>query len=442
MNIRRYMLVLALSVAQFAAAQQPTQQQQQRSVQPIDRQVNAGVVANPQQISPQTMIQIQQVPANILVAPRMPDVDSTQIKPAGTHQEVSTWTLEPTPTLAAAGLSTTSPPPLKKLPPPASTWTLAPTVNPGDHGFSTTLPQSLSSFPPLASAWTLGPGVNATERELATASMAAASHQPPSGVGNPLSTQSATYQNASRAMISGSRAVPGSQIGSTSIGTGTAAPQTSPTTGSAYYNSTYSNRAYSSSVYPNSVSNETPGPVIGGLNSSWPGPATMGSALQSDPSEPHSLVQSYGRLPDPGLSDPGNSLTSTQMADSPILYGRHFERMDTLQGLTSPFASPVSAMHLGPEISTANYSSLRSRISTMRKSELSELPPELLHSPEVRRALRTASAGGQRGQRSPSCKLRAQCATLAAKSGSKSGSRISRASRSSIRLRLESALGN
>ena len=168
----------------------------------------------------------------------------------------------------------------------------------------------------------------------------------------------------------------------------------------------------------------------------------MGSALQSDPSDPRSLMQSYGRLPDPGLFDSGSSLASTQMADSPILYGRHFERMDSLQGPTPPFASPVSAIRLGPGISTANYRSLRSRISTMRKSELSELPPEVLHSPEVRRALRMASAGGQRGQRSPSCKLRAQCATLAAKSGSKIGSRISRASKSSTRLSLESALGN
>ncbi len=424
MDIRRYMLAVALSMAPFAAAQQQqTQQQQQRSIQPIDRQVNAGVMAYPQQMSPEAIIQTQPIPANILVSPRLPALDPAEIKTTAPHQQVSAWTLQPTPSLATPGLSTTSPPPLKKLPPPASRWTLAPAVDPIDTGFSTTLPQALSKLPPPASAWTLGPGLNATERDLATASLSTSSKLPlPAGAEK--LAQSARYQNASSSMISGSAMAAAGRSASASMDPGAAMPQSAPATVNGW-------------TYTGPVQNQASLPSIDGLAPGRVGPGTTGAALSPDPSDPRSLLRNHGRLPDAGLLDSGSSLAATEMANSPVLYGRHFERMDTLQGLTSPFASPVSAMRVGPRVSPASYSSLRSRVATMRKSEL---PPEMLHNPEVQRALRLAASHGQRDQKGSDCKLGRQCATQAAKN--KSGSRISRRSQGNIRARLESTLGN
>lgn len=425
MHIRRYILVLALALVPIAQAQQQTQQQQQRSIQPIDRQVNPAIVALPQQMSPEAVTQTQPIPANILVSPPLPAVDPAQIKPAAPHQEVSAWTLEPTPSLVTAGFSTTSPPSLKKLPPSASTWTLAPAVNPGNRGFSTTLPQALSNLPPPASAWTLGPELNAAERDLAAASMSASGNLPlPASAGK--LAQSAMYQNASTSMIPGSTMAAAGRTVLTSMNPGSAMAQVTPATLNGW-------------TYSNPAANRASLSAIDGSNLGRLGPGTMGTALPHDLSDPRSLLQSYSRPQDAGLFDSGSSLTTTQMADSQILYGRHFERMDTLQGLRSPFASPLSAMGLGPRVSSAGYGSLRSRIATMRKSEL---PSELLHDPEVRRALRMASSHGQRDQKSSYCKLRSQCATLEGKSRNRSSSSISRTPQSSMRLRLESTLGN
>ena len=396
MNIRRYILALVLSLTQFATAQQQTEQQKQRVIQPVDRQVNADLAAYPQAMPPEGVTQTQPIPADILVSPQPPVLDPAQVKSGAPHREASTWSLQPTPSPTMAGFSAASPSALKKLPPPASAWTLGPTVNPSDRGFSTPLPQALGKFQPGASAWTLGPGLNATERDLATASMSESKKLPlPTDAGNLATAQKFIHQDAASGMI------PASAM----AGVGRDASM-----------SDLGRRARG-----------------------------MTSAVLSNPYGTRSQFERGMRPDTAGLFDSETLPGSTQSADSTIFSGRHFEHTDTLQGLTSqgltsPFASSISGTRQRLEASSASYNHLRHfRVAVGRKSEL---PPELLDSPEARRALRMASSRRHQGEKSSSCKLRSQCSTLASRSRNKTSYHSSQEFRSSMRLRLESTLGH
>ena len=344
MNIRHYIFILALSVSQLASAQQ----QQKRAVEPIDRQVNADVLAQPQEMLPEVVAHTQPIPADILEPPQMAPLDPARAKSAAANQT-------------------------------ASRWTLAPGANPKDRSLSTTSPPALSQLPPPASAWTLGASLKAMEQN----------------------TSAST--NPAPAM--------------------TQAPPS----------------AVSGWMPPKSVPDKTSLPLTPGQAPDRLGSGSIYTAFRPDLSETRSLFQrddSRRRPDDSGAAGTETGLAATETANSAILYGKHFEPMQPVRGLESPFASPMSATRQTRQLSTGGYSSLHSR-ATVRESEV---PAQLRHRPEVRRVLRMASSHGQRDQKSSYCKLRPQCATQAAKS--KSGSRISRRSQSSMRLRLESTLGN
>ncbi len=122
MTAHRYILVLALALSQIAGAQQ----QDKRAVEPIDRQVNAGVLAQPQQMLPDAVAHTQPIPADILEPPQLAPLDPARAKSGAANQTASRWTLAPGANLKDRGFSTTSPPALSQLPPPASAWTLGP----------------------------------------------------------------------------------------------------------------------------------------------------------------------------------------------------------------------------------------------------------------------------------------------------------------------------
>lgn len=351
MNIRHYTFILALSISQLVWAQQ----QQKGAVQPIDRQVNADVLAQPPQMLPEVVTHTQPIPADILEPPQLAPLDPARAKSVAANQT-------------------------------ASRWTLAPGANPKDRGFSTTSPPALSQLPPPASSWTLGPALKAMEQ-----STSASKNPAPAGT-NPASAMT----------------------------------QAAPT-------------AVSSSTRPKSVPDKTSLPLIPGQNAlDRLGSGTIATAFRPDFSETRSLFQrddSRRRPDDSGAV--GAETAATDTASSAILHGKHFEPMQPIHGLESPFASSMSVTRQAGQLSPSGYSSLHSRAATARQSEL---PAQLRHRPEVRRALRMASSHGQRDQKSSYCKLRPQCATQAAKN--KSSSRISRGSQASMRLRLESTLGN
>jgi len=129
MTAHRYLLLLALSISQLAWAQQ----QQKRTVEAIDRQVNADVLAQPQETLPDVVAHTQPLPANILEPPQLAPLEPTRSK-SGTANQT------------------------------ASRWTLGPGANPKDRGFATTSALALSQLPPPASAWTLGPSLKAMEQ--------------------------------------------------------------------------------------------------------------------------------------------------------------------------------------------------------------------------------------------------------------------------------------
>lgn len=335
MNIRHYTVILALSLSQLAWAQQ----QEKRAVESIDRQVNADVLAHPQQMSPDVVTHTQPIPANVLEPP--------QLAP---H--------EPARSKSGAAIQT------------ASRWTLGPGANPKDRGFSTTSPPALSQPPPPASAWTLGPALKAME------------------------------QNKS----AGTNPAP-------------AMTQPAPTAASGW-------------MHPKSVPDKTSLPLTPGQTPDRLGSGTIDIAFRPGLSETRSLFQRDGSRRRPDDSAAASAETAATDTSSAILHGKHFESMQPVRGLESPFASPISATRQARQFSTSGYSSLHSR-ATVRESEL---PAQLRHRPEVRRALRMASSHGRRDEKSSYCKLRPQCATQAAKN--KSSSRISR------RSRVESTLGN
>src|SRR5271167_4558692 len=124
MHIRHYIFILALSVSQLASAQQ----QQKRTVEPIDRQVNADVLAQPQEMLPEVVAHTQPIPADILEPPQMAPLDPARAKSAAANQTASRWTLGPGANPKDRGFSTASPPALSQLPPPASSWTLGPAL--------------------------------------------------------------------------------------------------------------------------------------------------------------------------------------------------------------------------------------------------------------------------------------------------------------------------
>jgi len=345
MTAHRYILVLALALSQLAWAQQ----QQKRAVEPIDRQVNADVLAQPQQMLPDVVTHTQPIPADILEPPQMAPFDPARAKSVAANQT-------------------------------ASRWTLAPGANPKDRGFSTTSPPALNQLPPPASAWTLGPALKATE------------------------------QNTSAG-----------------INPASAMTQPAPT-------------AVSGLMRPKSVADKTSLPLIPGQAPDRPGSGTIATAFQPDLSGTRSLFQTDNsrlRPDDSGAVGAGTGLAATVSANSAILYGKHFEPTQPVRGLESPFASPMSATRQARQLSPNGLASLHSHAATVRESEL---PAQLRHHPEVQRALRSSLSSGQRGEKHTHCNLRQQCSTPAAKS--KSSSRISRRSQSSMRLRLESTLGN
>ncbi len=373
MSIRHYTFILVLSMSQLAGAQQQQQQQQQRSIQPIDRQVNADVVAQPQEMLPQVAAHTQPIPADILEPPRLPPLDPVRSKSGTANQTASRWTLAPGANPKDRGFSATSPPALSQLPPPASVWTLGPTSNSMNHGLSTTSPPALGQIPPPASAWTLGPSLKAME------------------------------QNASAS----------------------ATTQAAPT-------------AVNGWMRPKSVPDKTSLALVPGQALDQMGSGTFDTAFRPDLSGTRSLFQTDDSRP--GLADSAaaggeTGLAATEAANGAILYGKHFEPTRPFRGLESPFTSPMSATGQARQLTPSRYSSLHS--ATVRESEL---PSELQHRPEVRRALRIASSHGQHDEKGSYCKLRPQCATQAARN--KSTSRISRRSQASMRLRLESTLGN
>jgi len=371
MDSRRYILVLALLISQLAAAQQ---QQPQRSIQPIDRQVNADVLASPQEMLPEVVTHTQPVPADILEPPQLATPDPTRSKSDTANQTVSRWALAPMANPKNRGFSATSPPALSQLPPPASAWTLGLASNSTNHGLSTTSPPALGQLPRPASAWTLGPSLKAME------------------------------QNASAS----------------------AATQAAPT-------------AVSGWMRPKGVPDKTslalvPGPALDRMGS-----GTFDTAFRPDLSETRLFQKDDSR---PGLDDSAavgaeTGLAATEATNGAILYGKHFEPTRAFLGLESPFTSPMSAARQERQLFPNRYASLHSHAATARESEL---PSQLRRRPEVRRALRMASSRGQHDEKGSYCKLRPQCATQAAKN--KSSSHISRRSQSSMRLRLESALGN
>jgi len=338
MTAHRYILVLALALSQLAWAQQ----QQKRAVEPIDRQVNADVLAQPQQMLPDVVTHTQPIPADILEPPQMAPFDPARAKSVAANQT-------------------------------ASRWTLAPGANPKDRGLSTSSPLAVSQLPPPASSWTLGPALKAMEQN------------PSAGI------------NPARAMT-----------------------QAAPTAVSAW-------------MRPKNVPDKTSLPLTPGQAPDRLGYGTIDTAFQPDLSETRSLFQrddSRRRPDDSGAVGAETGLAATVTANSAILYGKHFEPTQAIRGLESPFHSPMSATRQTRQLSANGYASLHSHAATVRESEL---PAQLRHRPEVRRALRVASSHGQRDQKSSYCKLRPQCATQAK---NKSSSRISR------RSRFESALGN
>ena len=374
MNIRHYTFILALSMSQLVWAQQ-----QKRAVEPIDRQVNADVLAQPQQMLPDVVTHTQPISADILEPPQLAPLEPARSKSAAANQTASRWTLAPGANPKDRGFSTTSPPALSQLPPPASSWTLGPALNPMDRGLSTTSPPALNQLPPPASSWTLGPSLKAME------------------------------QNTSA-----------------SINPAPAMTQVAPTAASGW-------------MHPKNVPDKTSLPLAPGQAPDRLGSGTIGTASRPDLSGTRSLFQtdnSRRRPDDPGAVGAETGLAATETANSAILYGKHFEPTQPVRGLESPFASPMSATRQTRQLSPNGYVSLHSHSVTLRESAV---PAQLRHRPEVRRALRMASSHGQRDGKSSYCKLRPQCATQAK---SKSSSRVSRRSQSNTRLRLESALGN
>jgi hypothetical protein len=114
-------------MSQVAGGQQP-QPQQKRAVEPIDRQVNADVRAQPQEMLPEVVSHTQPIPADILEPPQLAPPDLARAKSGAANQTASRWTLGPGANPKDRGFSATSPPALNQLPPPASAWTLGPAL--------------------------------------------------------------------------------------------------------------------------------------------------------------------------------------------------------------------------------------------------------------------------------------------------------------------------
>ena len=304
MNIRHYTVILALSVSQIAWAQQP----EKRAVQPIDRQVNADVLAQPQEMLPEVVTHTQPIPADILEPPQLAPLDPARSKSGAANQTASRWTLALGASPKDRGFSTASPPALSQLPPPASAWTLGESLNPMDRGLSTTSPPALSQLPPPASSWTLGPSLKAMEQN------ASASTNPASAM--------------------------------------TQAPPT----------------AVSSSSRPKSVPDKTSFPLIPGHGSRTidtafqPDLSENRGLFQKD--------DSRRRPDDSGAVGAETGLAATETANNAILYGKHFEPTQPIRGLESPFASPMSATRQAGQLSPNGYSNLHSHATMARESEL------------------------------------------------------------------------
>jgi hypothetical protein len=135
MDIRHYTLILALSISHIAGAQQ----QEKRAVEPVDRQVNADVLAYPQETSPEAVILTQPIPANILNPAQVSHLGADRAKPSSAQQKASTWTLGPGSKPTDRDLS-------------AGAWTLGPTLYfAGRNAPTSTNPKSAMGPPPLPS---------------------------------------------------------------------------------------------------------------------------------------------------------------------------------------------------------------------------------------------------------------------------------------------------